>query len=287
MSISGFSFVRNGVKFDYPFCESILSILPLVDEFVIVVGKSEDETLEKVRSIDSDKIKIVETVWEESLREGGKILAQQTNVALENITGDWGFYLQADEVVHENDLPKIKDACEQYFVDKSVEGLLFSYHHFYGSYNYVGNSRRWYRNEIRVVRNRIGVRSWNDAQGFRISERKMRVKKIGAQIFHYGWVKSPVHQQEKQHSFHKLWHSDEWVQAHVGDSKNFDYSQSGKLSLFNGTHPTIMKERIQRQNWNFEYNPFLVREHIREKILNWTEEKTGMRIGEYRNYTLV
>ncbi|MBS4029133.1 MAG: hypothetical protein KGZ58_10940 [Ignavibacteriales bacterium] len=284
MKISGFSFVRNGVKFDYPFRESILSLLPIVDEFVIAVGKSEDDTLEQIRAIDSDKIKIIETVWDDALRDGGKILAQQTNIALDAITGDWGFYVQADEILHEKDLPIIVQACEENIKTKNVEGLLLSYKHFYGSYDYVGNSRRWYRREIRIVRNNIGVRSWGDAQGFRIAERKLRVKSIDAEIYHYGWVKSPFHQQQKQKSFNKLWHSDEWVKQRVGEAEKFDYSDSGKLLPFTGTHPAVMKERVADQNWKFQYNLSDVHETTKEKFLNFVEEKTGKRIGEYRNY---
>ncbi|MGH2566706.1 MAG: glycosyltransferase, partial [Bacteroidota bacterium] len=165
MKISGFSFVRNAVQYDYPFLEAIQSILSLCDEFIIAVGKSEDDTFEQLRSLNSPKIKIIETVWDESLRAGGAILAQQTNVALDHVSGDWAFYMQADEVVHEKDLSTIRRAMEQHVTDKEVEGLLFSYKHFYGSYRHVGDSRRWYRREIRVIRPGIGVRSWGDAQG--------------------------------------------------------------------------------------------------------------------------
>jgi len=287
MTLSGFSFVRNGMKFAYPFCESILSVLPIVDEFVIAVGRSDDNTLEQIKAINSDKIKIIETVWDDSLREGGKTLAQQTNIALKNISSDWGLYLQADEVVHEKDLPTIQHACKEYLNNAKVEGLLFSYKHFYGSYEYVGDSRRWYRNEIRIVRNNIGINSWGDAQGFRINDRKMKVRNIEAEIFHYGWVKSPTHQQQKQKSFHKLWHSDSWVNEKLGKGEKYDYSHGGKLSRFLGTHPSVMKERIAQQDWEFLYDGFSVRAPIKESFMNWIENKTGFRVGEYKNYELI
>lgn len=287
MKISGFSFVRNAVQYDYPFLESIRSLLPQCDEFVVAVGKSEDDTLERLRSLDSPKLKIIETVWDESLRQGGAILAQQTNVALDHVRGDWAFYLQADEVVHESDLPMIRKAMEQHQNDRRVEGLLFPYLHFYGSYRYVGNSRRWYRREIRVVRNGIGARSWGDAQGFRINGRKLRVKPVDASIYHYGWVKPPEIQQAKQQSFNKLWHSDQWVQENVSKDSAYDYSNGGKLKLFTGTHPAVMHTRVAAEHWRFTYDEKLVQQPGKEKMLDWIEAKTGMRMGEYRNYDII
>lgn len=287
MKVSGFSFVRNAVKFDYPFLESINSILPICDEFVLAVGKSEDNTLEQIRALNSPKVKIIETVWDESLREGGAILSQQTNIALDNVSGDWAFYLQADEVVDEKDLPKIRQAMEHYLSDQRVEGLLFSYKHFYGSYRFVGDSRRWYRREIRIVRTGIGVRSWGDAQGFRIGNRKMRVKLIDASIYHYGWVKLPEVQQAKQLSFNKLWHSDEWVEQNIAQSASYDYSEGGRLALFTGTHPAVMQKRVASEHWSFDYDPRKVQQPLQEKVLDWIESKTGVRIGEYKNYEII
>ncbi len=107
MKVSGFSFIRNAIQYDYPIVEAIQSILPLCDEFVIAVGRSEDQTLSLIQSIQSDKIRIIETVWDDSLREGGRVLAVETDKALAAIApdSDWAFYIQGDEVVHEKYLP--------------------------------------------------------------------------------------------------------------------------------------------------------------------------------------
>lgn len=287
MKISGFSFVRNAVRFDYPFLESISSLLPICDEFVVAAGSSDDDTLLRLESLRSPKLKVIETVWDETQRTGGAILSQQTNIALDHVSGNWAFYLQADEVVHENDLPVITEALHRYHNDTSVEGILFSYKHFYGGYNYVGDSRQWYRREVRVVRTGIGVRSWGDAQGFRIQGRKLRVKFIDAHIYHYGWVKPPKSQQAKQRSFHRYWHPDEWVKHYVGASEDFDYSRGGTLAPFSGSHPAVMKNRVASQNWTFTYDPAKVRESLKVRILEWIERKTGLRIGEYKNYRLL
>jgi glycosyltransferase involved in cell wall biosynthesis len=287
MRVSGFSFIRNGVTFDYPFLESISSLLPLVDEFVIVVGDSDDDTLERIQSLRSPKIKIIETVWDPTLRTSGMILAQQTNIALSHVTGDWAFYLQADEVLHERDYEKIRNAMETYLHDDRVEGLLFSFLHFYGSYEYVGAARRWYRREVRIIRNGIGAQSWGDAQGFRIGNRKLNVKLADATIYHYGWVRPPHTQMLKQRFFHKLWHDDTWVERILGTETEYDYSAGGKLERFHGTHPSVMQRRVQSQNWDFRYNPARLQQPWLERISDWFEAKTGIRLGEYRNYRLL
>jgi glycosyltransferase involved in cell wall biosynthesis len=287
MKVVGFTFIRNGVQFGYPFLESIRSLLPLCDEVVIAAGRSEDDTLKRIQSLRSSKIRIVETVWNDSLRQNGTILSQQTNLALDHVKGDWALYLQADEVLHEKDYPVIRDAMTFYKNNNTVEGLLFHYKHFYGSYEYIGNSRRWYRREIRVVRPSSNVRSWGDAQGFKIEGRKLHVKPIDATVYHYGWVKPPKIQQLKQKYFNKLWHSDNWVHRHVGEMVEYDYSQGGKLKLFQESHPAVMSERVHNQNWHFHYEPGKVRQPLKEIILDFIEARCGWRIGEYKNYKLI
>ncbi len=287
MKVSGFTFVRNGVKYDYPFIESINSLLPICDEVIVAVGQSEDDTLNRIKLFHSPKIKILETIWDDSIREKGKILSQQTNLALDQASGDWAIYLQADEVLHEQEIPAIKEAMLCYKDTNTVEGLLFNYKHFYGGYNYIGNSRRWYRREIRIVRPNIGVRSWGDAQGFKINGKKLHVKLIDASIYHYGWVKPPEIQQLKQKYFNKLWHPDDWVKQYVGTENKYNYKKGGRLIIFDGIHPSIMKERISRQNWIFKYDPSKVRQPLREKILDAIELKCKWRIGEYKNYIMI
>ena len=75
MKVTGFSFIKDAVICDYPIEEAIKSILPLCDEVIVAVGKSNDNTLELVRNIDPDKVKVIETVWDDNLREGGRVLA--------------------------------------------------------------------------------------------------------------------------------------------------------------------------------------------------------------------
>jgi hypothetical protein len=289
MKVSGFTIARNIIKYDYPIVEAISSILPICDEVIIAVGKSEDGTLELIRSINSPKIKIIETIWDESLREGGRVLADETNKAFAatNPNSDWCFYIQGDEVIHEKYLPVIKASMLEYKDNKNVEGLLFNYTHFYGSYDFVGDSRMWYRKEIRVIRNDKNIRSYRDAQGFRKNDNKLKVKQIDAAVYHYGWVKNPAAQQAKQQSFNKLWHDDEWMKKNVPDVNEFDYSQIDSVIKFTGTHPEIMQPRISKMNWKFSFDPTKKKMSLKKRILYFIEKQFGWKIGEYKNYKII
>lgn len=288
MKVSGFTIVRNAIKYDYPIVEAITSILPLCDEMVVAVGNSDDDTLALIRSIESDKIKIIETVWDESLREGGRVLADETNKAFAAVSkeSDWCFYIQGDEVIHEKYLSAINAAMQQYKDDTTVEGLLFNYKHFYGSYDYVGDSRQWYRKEIRIIRNDKTISSYKDAQGFRKNGEKLNVKQIDAWVYHYGWVKPPEAQQAKQETFNKLWHDDEWMKKNIPQVEQFDYSQIDSLEHFNGTHPQVMQNRIAKMNWKFSFDPTKKKLPFKQKLTSFIEKQFGWKIGEYKNYKI-
>lgn len=285
MKVSGFTFIRNAIIYDYPVVESIQSILPLCNEVIVAVGKSDDDTLKLIKSINSDKIKIIETEWDLSLRQGGQVLAVETNKALSAVSkdSDWCFYIQGDEVIHEKYHAPIKKAMNNYKDHKIVDGLLFKYIHFYGSYDYVGDSRKWYRNEIRIIRNGIGVQSFKDAQGFRIDGRKLKVKEIDAYVYHYGWVKPPEKQSEKIKNFLYHWHSDDYIEKNK-PNQSFDYTQIDSLKHFSGDHPSVMKERISSKNWLFDFDPTNKNFGFKTKVLYYLEKWTGIRVGEYRNY---
>lgn len=290
MKISGFTFVRNAIKYDYPIIESIQSILPICNEFVVLVGKSDDDTLNLIQNIRSEKIKIFESTWEDSLREGGRVLAVETDKAFSKIANDsdWAFYLQADEVVHEKYLETIKTECLQNINNQKIDGLLFKYKHFYGSYDYLGTSSRWYKNEIRVIKNTKKIYSYKDAQGFRKDkDKKLNVKPIDAFIYHYGWVKPPSKMKEKLNNFHSLWHEGKDLEKRLVSADEFDYSDIDGLKKFEETHPNVMKNRIKEKNWVFDYDISYAKLSTKEKIKRISQKLIGKEIGEYRNYKIV
>ncbi len=290
MKVSGFTIIRNAVKNDYPVIEAITSILPLCDEFVVAIGKSEDATYELIKNIPSSKIKIIETVWDDSLREGGRTFALETDKAFHAVSpeADWCFYIQADEVLHEKYHEVVKNAMIRFQNDNSVDGLLFNYKHFWGSYDYVGESWQWYRREIRIIRNNSSIFSYKDAQGFRKKpNEKLNVKLIDACIYHYGWVKDPRKMQQKFHAWTKFYKDESWVNQHVAKDQEYDYGSINSLELFTETHPEVMMARIARKNWKFDHDISIKRYSLKEKIKRLISKAVGYRIGEYKNYRIV
>lgn len=295
MRISGISIVKDGVTLDYPFIESIKSALPMVDEFVVVVGASDDGTREKVSQIGSDKIQIIDTVWDPALRSGGQILAQQTNVGLRAATGDWAMYLQADELLHEKDHVRIREAAEQYQNDPSVDGLLFDYHAFWG-YDHTVISRRTYRREIRMVKLTDKVHSYKDAQGFRNYPNdnsianghpgnKLRVIHLhGPHIYAYGRVRDAKMELKKVKHIARYWHDDTWIEKRYESVEEWDYSSVDIIKPFKSDeHPSAIVARrtasqLRIQPGTPKFNS------LRHRLLHLAEKHTGWRIGEYRNY---
>ncbi|MFU8843834.1 MAG: hypothetical protein ACNA7V_08520 [Bacteroidales bacterium] len=288
MKVSGFTFIRNAIIYDYPIVESIQSILPVCDEVVVAVGKSDDDTRGLISGIDN-KVRIIDTVWDDDLREGGRVLAVETDKAFRAISkeADWAFYIQGDEVIHEKYLDEIRLNMLKWKDDEQVEGLLFKYLHFYGSYDYVGSSTKWYAHEIRIVKNNPAIYSYRDAQGFRIhNNRRLRVKPIEAWMYHYGWVKDPRTMQKKQEDFNKHWHDDEWVDKNVVKASEYDYSNIDSLRHFDGTHPQVMLQRINDKNWQFDHDMTRNKMTIKDSVKQFLKQKLGIDTG-YKNYRIV
>jgi hypothetical protein len=258
MRVSGFTFIRNAVRFDYPVVEAIKSILPVCDDFYVAVGNSDDDTLDLINSIDKDKVKIIPTVWSESpeATSGGKVFALETNKAFMSVpeSSDWAFYIQGDEVIHEKYLDTIRSAMIENLDDKSVDGLLFKYRHFYGSYDYVATSPKWYDKEIRVIRNDKSIYSFRDAQGFRKgNDQKLNVVPVDAFVYHYGWVKDPHVMLEKmRNSRSKYYHIN--MPKHTEAMTFYDYSKVDTLAVFRDSQPRLMLKRIEQKNWHFDFD---------------------------------
>jgi len=281
MKVSGFSFVRDAVRLDFPVVEAITSILPICDEFFIAVGECSDGTVELIESIDSDKLSVIHTEWDPQLFVRGAINAYQTNIALERCTGDWAFYIQADEVLHEKYHGTILDQMKRNLDRPEVEGLLFDYVHFWGSYDRYHTAHNWYSKEIRVIRNGIGTQSWRSAQSFRRDGRKIKVVRSGAEIFHYGWVRNPAVMKTKQKALDSLHHDPDWVKRKHPEPEGteLDYGDLRRLAKFEGTHPEVMKNRIVSKSWTVPLEgkkierPKHRHETLRMRALSFLENK--------------
>lgn len=314
MKISGFTMIKNATKLYFPIKQSIESILPIVDEFVVALGDcdEDDKTLEEIKSIKSDKIKIINTVWDINKYANGTENAHQTDIAKEACTGDWLFYLQADEVVHEKYLPVIKNACEKYLNDKKVEGFLFNYKHFWGDYNHYHIAHNWYPKEIRIIRNDKDIHSWESAQSFRripnfdgknyrqqLGTHKLKVVNIEAEIFHYGWVRPPKLMTKKKMALDTIHKGKEGaIKANKNVPEEFTYGPLGNLPEYKDSHPKVMEEWIAKFNWKDQLNyskeskphEELHRHNkFKTKFTTYVEQKIlgGKQLGGFKNYILL
>ena len=289
MFISGFTIIRNAILNDYPIVEAIQSILPVVDEMIVLVGDSTDETEQLIRSINSSKIKIHYSVWDMSLRSGGKVLAVETDKAkaLINPQSDWAFYIQADEVIHEKYHAAILQGCAEHLTNAEVEGLLFDYLHFYGTYDYIGDSRKWYHKEVRIIRNNTSITAYKDAQGFRKGTEKIRVKPIPACVYHYGWVKSPEQMMQKQKNVSPYWLGDADMEKMLMNPAAWNFEAFDSLDKFTGTHPNVMLDRIKRKNWQVTLDISRKKFSFKNRLLYYFEKLTGIRPFDFRNYRVI
>lgn len=311
MKISGFTMVRNATGLYYPVRASIESILPICSEFVVALGKGgdNDSTEKEVRSIQSDKIRIIHTEWDIEKYPHGTVYAHQTDVAKSHCSGDWLFYIQSDEVVHEKYLPEIKEKCESLLNNKRIEGLLFDFKHFWGDYNHYIISHAWYPREIRIIRNLPDIHSWRDAQSFRriprfdgISYRqkkgtyKLNVAHVDACIFHYGWVRPPRLMQRKRRTFSTIYRGRFSAQREFKEEQElFDYGDLSKLAEYRESHPRVLASWIAKFDWQDQLSPnrSVIRKHKHEKLkyrfLTFLEQTffNGKLIGGFKNYKLL
>jgi len=285
MKVSGFTFVRNGVILGYPFLESILSVLPICDEFIVNVGASEDDTLERVRSIGSEKIRVIESLWNPEMRVKGYAYGQQKMIAQFNCTGDWAFYLEADEVVHEADLPAIEAAMEKHLSDNRVEALIFDYLHFYGNANTYAWSPGWYRTAPRIIRN--SIRTFCPDALFWVVMKKNKTARYpraahtGATIYHYGWVRSESQMNLKSQQVLQYWNK---------PHRKIDYSEIDPFILreFRGNHPKVLESWLSPSDGLFQAIPghrLEIRER-KHRLMLKLEKWFGLELSK-KHHTLV
>ena len=256
MNIYGFSLIKNGVEFDYPFMESFASMLPIVNNLYINVGRSKDKTEEKCREINKDKIKIFTKDWDEDRTDRGHILSDNTNYILKilknsiennELNSAWGLYLQADEVIHQEELNLIK--CDiQKANDEGFDCVCFRYVHFWQSHNSIAINKKWYPNEIRAIKLKTDIESYGDAQSFRRYQRKYY---SNAHIYHYGHVRDQKAYTKKVDRMIMYYCSPvEWKKF----SRKWKRKDRNTETLsFLVDHPKIMRSRIDRIGGLYEY----------------------------------
>lgn len=290
--ISGFTIIRNGDKLGYPYTEAIRSLAPLVDEIIVAMGDNQDTTEQSLLALKNEidcPMIIIPSPWDPTSMKGGLELSRQTNIALDHCKHDICFYLQADEGLDEKEYDIIRKDLATFASDKDVDALSFRWRHFYGNFSHIVANRKWYRREARVIKRSSGLRSYGDAQGFRIpkpngSWKKGRAALSKAHVNHYGWVRPFSTMIEKTNSFNRLWHGDTATKLGADD---LIYVKQFGVQRFEGVLPKWIQSRAKALEG---YDPF-----INQKIKNWmqyfslwaahlVEKSTGWRIGEYSSY---
>lgn len=285
IKVSGFTIVRNATRLSYPFLESVRSALPLCDEFFIGCGESDDNTRALCAQLETEspKVRVIETKWERDGQTGGFQLKHQTDLALSHAQGRWCLYLQADEVLHEKDLPAIRAAMGRADSRPDIDGLVFEYRHFYGSYAYEIRGRNWYRREVRLFKNGRGIQAFRDAQGFRKNGERLAVFPANARVFHYGYVRTPESLGTKSAEM-----SQWWGEAPQNAPKDVQLVRHVGLGKYHGSHPHLMRPKLA------EPNPFdpskCARKWDKKELKNaltlFWEMFFPYRLGEYRNYEI-
>jgi hypothetical protein len=236
-SVSGFTFLRNGVALGFPFEASLRSLLPLVDELVVAVGRGEDDTRERVLAIGDPKLRLIDTVWNERMSERGFVYAQQKMIAQYACTGDWAFYLEGDEVLHEDERGAIRAAVQRHHADARVEALAFDYLHFYGSPHWLAVSPAWYRRECRLVRNTIRTYA-PDGQYWVVMDHRRhgrlpRAALANAHVYHYGHVRRAERMQAKLDQVSRYW-------SHGAPRVRYGDIDPQALRPYAGGHPAVV-----------------------------------------------
>jgi glycosyltransferase involved in cell wall biosynthesis len=279
MKVSGFTFLRNAVINGYPFEESIRSILPIVDEFICVVGESQDETRARVAAIGGKKIRMVDSQWNESMQDRGFVYGQQKMIAQYNCSGDWAFYLEGDEVLHEAEVDQIRQTMQDNLSDLEVEALYFDFLHFYGTPEQVGIGG--YRRAPRIIRNTIRTIA-PDGLFWVVMDRNKKgrypkAKHAGGNIYHYGHCRSVSKMSEKLRQVGKYWGS-----SHK-EFQGYGSIDVAELRSFRGSHPELMEdwiESVAERTFIQDPNYRLSRRDRRNRLRFWLEEKLGIEISK-------
>ena len=286
--LSGFSIVRNAIKLDFPIVPAIQSLLAVCDEVVVNVGKSDDDTRDVVASVNDPRVRILDSVWDFSKRN--QMLSIETLKAMAECQGQWGIYIQADEVLHEDGARTLKEKTTEWDTDERVEGLLVNYLHFYGGFDTIATSRRWYRREVRCIRLGRDIRPYQGAQGFRVGPeyRRIRARLTDAAMFHYGWARPAKAIREKHEASKTIY---PWSRERTEQEQARGYLEwLPLLRPFTDPHPRVARAWVEARAHDPEriigprhFKP----EHLRFYLSDWIERLTGARLFEFRNYELV
>jgi glycosyltransferase involved in cell wall biosynthesis len=245
--VSGLTIIRNGVRLNYPFLEAIRSALSICDEYIVVAGDSDDETLEALASLNDDRVRVIHTEWSPLVQPRKYLLAQQTNIGIGFCRGRWCLYLQGNEVLHEKDLPRLRELMETHAENAAVEAMLVERLTFWGDYrHYVAAYPRRFKYTARIIRPHIGTYSIRDGMSFAVFDdfstkgRYPNAIDTGADLYRYDYVHTVEQQARKfADAVHRA-----GTDVRADPDYFTTYYPRQFLARFEGTHPAVMNQRI-------------------------------------------
>jgi glycosyltransferase involved in cell wall biosynthesis len=194
MKISLYTFVKNGLFYDFHVEAMLRHHLPLADEIIVNEGFSTDGTFEAIRSIDP-KIQVHRFEWDQSDPNGWH--RQFKNQARELCTGDWCILLDCDEFIPEWEFERLRA-----FLEQTPHDLVpVRFFHFYGNYKvYMARSRAITPDTgVRIHRNLAEVEVWGDGANVRIRGKEGPVDAAPEtfDVHHFGNVRNPARLRQK------------------------------------------------------------------------------------------
>ena len=244
--ISTYTFADNHFEKEFYVLEGIVSALNFSDEVIYVDGKSCDGTYELTKTMEKidNRIKVFQLPYNDKGMRKHATMALK-NAALMQCTGDWCILMDGDEVYHEEDAKTIRSYAEKYD-DSDIKAIEFNTLHFYRDFSYINNNPEWYKKKVYMFKNGWGFHHGlvgNDPDQIVCFNGDPPVKKVTApvKVYHYGHVRDWDLYQRLKNVQHQRHHPMAWEKYKI---KEWD---ERFLQLYKGTHPKIMKIRIEKK----------------------------------------
>ena len=269
MSVALLYRASNLIAMDYPFEASLASGLAFADEACIVAGRSQDGTDDLLYGLQAQygasrvKIKHEAIVFDQGWQE------RWWRSASDMTGADWLMYIDADEVLHENDAGVIAELLKY----EQIKAINFPVTHFYGSDNwFVTPSAKWLTRNTRIGRRSSGyeMRNMTNPDGSGCACHMVirpngngsvenahtydgpGVYRTSIVLLHYGWVRNAQALAVSQAKHRAWYHNDaNLFDGHIPDVSPWDFRMrdmytAGKIALWNGEHPACMTDWIAR-----------------------------------------
>jgi hypothetical protein len=246
--ISAFLITHQCILLDYCLEATINSALAFCDDIYINDGMSTDGTRDLLYNLRDahgrDRVKL----WEREWAHDRKMWTDEKNFLLDKISNNaYVFAIDADEVIHENDMPTIKQA-----VSHKCPAMSFDVIHFYGRPTHYIEGVNWYKQHTRLWHQSTGIKLVHMAGGCADDVMWPDGKpahwwgayRIGARIFHYGNCRDPRALGMKSKKADDLYqNSSEYVGGKVAEPRSFDYGfETSGAKPFTGTHPKYIEK---------------------------------------------